>query len=135
MGRLKAIHAKLDPEVVKVANPLPPPKHYEPPRAASARRSGAGKLKSEPGPPMALRGAAVAGVRLIVWCLALRRATRLAGCRECGHQVEPDPARFLQAVLAQQHIKRTVIEKINIFHIYLFALVADFFRLYGLYDT
>jgi hypothetical protein len=29
---------------------------------------------------MTLGGAAAAGVRLIVWC------------RECGHQIEPDPA-------------------------------------------
>jgi hypothetical protein len=37
-------------------------------------------MKSEPGPPMTLGNAAAAGVRLIVWC------------RDCGHQVEPDPA-------------------------------------------
>jgi hypothetical protein len=36
-------------------------------------------MKSASGPPMTL-GAAAAGVRLIVWC------------RECRHQVEPDPA-------------------------------------------
>jgi hypothetical protein len=37
-------------------------------------------VRSEPGPsPMTLGGAAAACVRLIVWC------------RECGHQVEPDP--------------------------------------------
>ena len=37
-------------------------------------------MKAEPGPPMTLRAAAAAGVRLIVWC------------KECQHQVEPDPA-------------------------------------------
>jgi hypothetical protein len=37
-------------------------------------------VKSEPGPPMTLGGAASAGVRLIVWC------------RGCQHRVEPDPA-------------------------------------------
>jgi hypothetical protein len=36
--------------------------------------------KSPPGPPMTLGGAAAAQVRLIVWC------------RDCGRQVEPDPA-------------------------------------------
>jgi hypothetical protein len=36
-------------------------------------------MKSEPGPPMTLGNAAAAHVRLIVWC------------RECRHQVEPDP--------------------------------------------
>jgi len=37
-------------------------------------------MKSERGPPMTLGAAAAAGVRLIVWC------------RDCQHQVEPDPA-------------------------------------------
>jgi hypothetical protein len=37
-------------------------------------------LKSEPGPPATLGSSAAAGVCLIVWC------------RECRHQVEPDPA-------------------------------------------
>jgi hypothetical protein len=37
-------------------------------------------MKSEPGPPMTLGGAAGAQVRLIVRCKA------------CQHQVEPDPA-------------------------------------------
>jgi hypothetical protein len=37
-------------------------------------------MKSQPGPPMTLGAAAVAQVRLIVWCKA------------CQHQVEPDPA-------------------------------------------
>ena len=36
-------------------------------------------MKSEPGPPMTLGGAAAAQVRLIVWC------------KDCRHQVEPDP--------------------------------------------
>ena len=37
-------------------------------------------MRSQPGPPMTLGGAAVAGVRLIVWCRSYR------------HRVEPDPA-------------------------------------------
>jgi hypothetical protein len=37
-------------------------------------------MKPYRGPPMTLGVAAVAGVRLIVWC------------KECQHQVEPDPA-------------------------------------------
>jgi hypothetical protein len=41
-------------------------------------------MKSEPGPPMTLGDAAAAGVRLIVWC------------RECRHQVEPDPAEMAE---------------------------------------
>jgi hypothetical protein len=37
-------------------------------------------VKSDPGPPMTLGNAAAARVRLIVWC------------KECQHQVEPNPA-------------------------------------------
>jgi hypothetical protein len=37
-------------------------------------------MKSSPGPPMTLGNAAAARVRLIVWC------------KDCHHQVEPDPA-------------------------------------------
>jgi hypothetical protein len=37
------------------------------------------KVKSEPGPPMTLGGAAAAQLRFIVWC------------KDCQHQVEPDP--------------------------------------------
>ena len=37
-------------------------------------------MKSVAGPPMTLGAAATAGVRLIIWC------------KECQHQVEPDPA-------------------------------------------
>jgi len=37
-------------------------------------------MKSVAGPPMTLGNAAAARVRLIVWC------------KECQHQVEPDPA-------------------------------------------
>jgi hypothetical protein len=37
-------------------------------------------LKSEQEPPATLGGSAAADVRLIVWC------------RDCSHQVEPDPA-------------------------------------------
>ena len=43
-------------------------------------------MKSPPGLPMTLGNAAVAHVRLIVWC------------KVCGHQVEPDPAE-----LAERH--------------------------------
>jgi hypothetical protein len=38
------------------------------------------RVKSEPGPPMTLGGAAAAGVRLIVWC------------KSCRRRVEPAPA-------------------------------------------
>jgi hypothetical protein len=41
-------------------------------------------MKSEPGPPMTLGGAALAGVRFIVWC------------KDCRYQVEPDPAKQAQ---------------------------------------
>ena len=41
-------------------------------------------MKSEPGPPMTLGGAAAAGVRIIVWCKA------------CQHQIEPDPAELAE---------------------------------------
>ena len=41
-------------------------------------------MKTEPGPPMTLGNAAAARVRLIVWC------------RDCGHQVEPDPTEQAQ---------------------------------------
>jgi len=37
-------------------------------------------MKSEPGPLMTLGNAAAARVRLIVWC------------KDCQHQVEPDPS-------------------------------------------
>jgi hypothetical protein len=41
-------------------------------------------VKSEPGPPMTLGNAAAARVRLIVWC------------KDCRHQIEPDPAEMAQ---------------------------------------
>jgi hypothetical protein len=44
--------------------------------APSAER----RKKSPPGPPMTVGGTAAAGIRLIVWR------------RDCGRQVEPDPA-------------------------------------------
>jgi hypothetical protein len=45
---------------------------------------GALALKSEPGRPATLGRSAAGGVRLIVWC------------RDCRHQVEPDPAEQAQ---------------------------------------
>jgi hypothetical protein len=41
-------------------------------------------MKSEIGPPMTLGNAAAARVRLIVWC------------KDCRHQIEPDPAEMAQ---------------------------------------
>jgi hypothetical protein len=41
-------------------------------------------MKSEIGPPMTLGNAAAARVRLIVWC------------KDCRHQVEPDPAEMAE---------------------------------------
>ena len=41
-------------------------------------------MNSEPGSPMTLGNAAAARVRLIVWC------------KDCRHQVEPDPAEMAQ---------------------------------------
>ena len=41
-------------------------------------------VKAEPGPPMTLGNAAAARVRLIVWC------------KDCRHQIEPDPAEMAQ---------------------------------------
>jgi hypothetical protein len=41
-------------------------------------------MKSEPGPPMTLGGAAAAQLRFIFWC------------KDCQHQVEPDPAEMAQ---------------------------------------
>ena len=41
-------------------------------------------MKPHPGPPMTLGNAAAAHVRLIVWC------------KDCRHQVEPDPAEMAQ---------------------------------------
>jgi hypothetical protein len=41
-------------------------------------------MKSDPGPPMPLGNVATARVRLIVWC------------KECGRQVEPDPAEMAE---------------------------------------
>jgi hypothetical protein len=44
-------------------------------------------LKSHPGPLMTLGNAAAAKVRLIVWC------------RDCQHQVEPDPAEQITSAM------------------------------------
>ena len=41
---------------------------------------------------MTLGNAAAACVRLIVWCLPFGEPHGFAGCRDCGHQVEPAPA-------------------------------------------
>jgi hypothetical protein len=41
-------------------------------------------MKSEPGPPMTLGGAAAAQLRFIVWC------------NDCQHQVEPDPGEMAE---------------------------------------
>jgi hypothetical protein len=41
-------------------------------------------MKSEPGPPMTLGGAVAAQLRFIVWC------------KDCSHQVEPDPGEMAQ---------------------------------------
>jgi hypothetical protein len=69
-----------------------PPPVREPATAAEGVRAAAGnrnpatsaRVKSEPGPPMTLGGAAAAGVRIIVWCKA------------CQHQIEPDPAELAE---------------------------------------
>jgi hypothetical protein len=47
-------------------------------------------MKSQPGPPMTLDNAANAKVRLIVWC------------RDCRHQVEPDPVEQAQCYGAEE---------------------------------
>jgi hypothetical protein len=44
------------------------------------------------GPPMTLGNAAKAGVRLIVWC------------RDCGRQVEPDPAEMAGRYSAEMSV-------------------------------
>jgi hypothetical protein len=57
-------------------------------------------VKSEPGPPMTLGGAAAARVRFIVWCLERR------------YQAEPDPAemaeRYGPATTVSDWFKRLV---------------------------
>jgi len=52
--------------------------------AGNRRPETSARVKSEPGPPMTLGGAAAAGVRIIVWCKA------------CQHQIEPDPAELAE---------------------------------------
>ena len=49
-------------------------------------------VKSEPGPPMTLGNAAAARVRLIVWC------------KDCNHQIEPDPAEMAQRYGAETSV-------------------------------
>jgi hypothetical protein len=51
---------------------------------AAARGATASGVRSEPGPPMTLGGAAAAAARIIVWCKA------------CQHQIEPDPAELAE---------------------------------------
>jgi hypothetical protein len=58
----------------------------------SPKAENAGQVKSEPGPPMTLGGAAAARVRLIVWC------------KDCSHQVEPDPAEMAQRYGAEMTV-------------------------------
>jgi hypothetical protein len=61
---------------IAVAEALRAAACYSGPKAAG--------LKSEPSQPATLGSSADAGVRLIVWC------------RDCRHQVEPDPAEQVQ---------------------------------------
>jgi len=55
-------------------------RHRERQQSRDAAQGAERRKKSLPGRPMTLGGAAAAGVRIIVWC------------RECSHQVEPDPS-------------------------------------------
>jgi hypothetical protein len=49
-------------------------------------------VKSEPGPAATFGSAAGASVRLITWC------------RDCSHQVEPDPAEMAARYVAETPI-------------------------------
>jgi hypothetical protein len=49
-------------------------------------------MKTTPGPAMTLGNAAAARVRFIVWC------------RECGHQIEPDPAELARRYGAEMPV-------------------------------
>ena len=49
-------------------------------------------MKSEPGPPMTLGNAAASRVRLIVWC------------KDCRHQIEPDPAEMAKRYGAEMPV-------------------------------
>ena len=53
-------------------------------------------MKSEPGSPMTLGNAAAARVRLIVWC------------KDCQHQIEPDPAEMAQRYGAETPVKSSI---------------------------
>jgi hypothetical protein len=76
---LRAILGKLRPEPVR--EPLQPLKVCAPPRAGGSERAPVRLVfETDRSPPMTLGNAAAARVRLIVWC------------KECRHQVEPDPA-------------------------------------------
>jgi hypothetical protein len=55
-------------------------RHRERPPSRDDAPGAERRKKAQPGPPMTLGNAAAARVRLIVWC------------KECLHQVEPDPA-------------------------------------------
>ena len=63
------------------------------PRRPSAGTGGVTEMKPyHHGPPLTLGGAAAARVRLVVWC------------RDCQHQVEPDPAE-----MAERHDAETTV--------------------------
>jgi hypothetical protein len=49
-------------------------------------------MKSEPGPPATLGSTAAAEARIVVWC------------RDCRHQVEPDPAELAERYGAETPI-------------------------------
>jgi hypothetical protein len=61
---------------------------------------------------MTLGSAAAPRARLIVWCLPFGEPHGFAGCRECRHQVEPDPAemarRYVPATTVLDWHKRLV---------------------------
>ena len=53
-------------------------------------------MKSQPGPPMTLGNAAIAKVRLIVWC------------KMCRHQVEPDPAEMAACSIRRGYVRFSI---------------------------
>jgi hypothetical protein len=74
---VRAMFSKFRPEPVR--EPLPPPKVYAPPPLYRGQKAPP-RVKSEPRPPATPGSSVAAVVRLIVWC------------RDCRHQVDPDPA-------------------------------------------